>query len=422
MTADARASGLPGASGVLRDVSLSALVAGLVAVLVSYSGPFAVITQAAHAGHLTEAQTTSWVWAISIGSGVTCFVLSLWTRMPVITAWSTPGAALLISSLGSYSFSAAVGAYLFAAVAMTIIGLTGALGWVMDRIPRGIVAALLAGILLHFVLVAFQTVPSAPLLTVPVIVAFVVAKRLVPRYAVLIALVAGAAIAGAQGELADMGSVSAQIAAPTFTMPSFSLLAIVSIGLPLLLVTLTSQNAPGLEVMRAAGYEPDDRKLVTGTGLASVLLAPFGGHAINLAAITAAICTGEEAHPDPRRRYIAGMATGVFYLLVGLFSVGLVQLFTALPVALIAVVAGVALLGAVLNGLVGAMDDVKARDASLITLAVTASGVTVADIGSAFWGLVAGLVVYAVLTREPRRHMGRHDGEVSGKGGDEPSS
>ena len=292
----------------------------------------------------------------------------------------------------------------------------------MDRIPRGIVAALLAGILLHFVLVAFQTVPSAPLLTVSVIVAFVVAKRLVPRYAVLIALLAGVAIAGAQGELADMGLVSAQIAAPTFTMPSFSLLAIVSIGLPLLLVTLTSQNAPGLEVMRAAGYEPDDRKLVTGTGLASVLLAPFGGHAINLAAITAAICTGEEAHPDPRRRYIAGMATGVFYLLVGLFSVGLVQLFTALPVALIAVVAGVALLGAVLNGLVGAMDDVKARDASLITLAVTASGVTVADIGSAFWGLVAGLVVYAVLTREPRRHMGRHDGEVSGKGGDEPSS
>jgi benzoate membrane transport protein len=390
------------ATRLLQDASISALVAGLVAVLVSYSGPFAVVTQAAQAGHLTSAQTTSWVWAISIGSGVTCFVLSWWTRMPVITAWSTPGAALLISSLGGYPFSAAIGAYLFAGVVMTIIGLTGALGWVMARIPKGIVAALLAGILLHFVLVAFETVPSAPLLTVSVIVAFVLAKRLVPRYAVLVALLVGAGIAGVQGELTGVTSVSAEIAAPTFTMPTFSLLAIISIGLPLLLVTLTSQNAPGLGVMHAAGYDPDDRKLVGGTGLASVLLAPFGSHAINLAAITAAICTGEESHPDIRRRYVAGMATGAFYVLVGLFSVGLVQVFTALPDALIAAVAGVALLGAVLNGLVGVVEDVKARDASLITLAVTASGVTVLDIGSAFWGLVAGLLVYAVLTFEPR--------------------
>jgi benzoate membrane transport protein len=403
VTLTAEATEQPPGARLLHDASISAVVAGLVAVLVSYSGPFAVVTQAAHAAHLTSAQTASWVWAISIGSGVTCFVLSWWTRMPVITAWSTPGAALLISSLGGYPFSAAIGAYLFAAVAMTVIGLTGALGWVMDRIPKGIVAALLAGILLHFVLVAFETVPSAPLLTVSVIVAFVVAKRLVPRYSVLVALLVGAAIAGVQGQLAGVTSVSARIAAPTFTMPTFSLLAIVSIGLPLLLVTLTSQNAPGLGVMQAAGYEPDDRKLVGGTGLASVLLAPFGSHAINLAAITAAICTGEEAHPDRRRRYVAGMATGVFYVLVGLFSVGLVEVFTALPGALIAVVAGVALLGAVLNGLVGAMEDVKARDASLITLAVTASGVTVVDIGSAFWGLVAGLVVYAVLTFEPRK-------------------
>lgn len=387
---------------LFRDFSLSAFVAAFVAVLVSYSGPFAVVTQAAQAGGLSAAETTSWVWAISIGSGITCLVLSLWTRMPVITAWSTPGAALLIASLGGHSFPAAVGAYLFAAIAMTIIGYTGALGWVMARIPKGIVSALLAGILLQFVLAAFQAVPSAPVLTISVIAAFVLARRFLPRYAVLVALAVGAAIAGFSGQLGGLAQVSPEIALPTFTMPELSFPAIISIGIPLLLVTLTSQNAPGLEVLRTSGYAPDDRKLVGFTGLVSVLLAPLGSHAVNLAAITAAICTGPEAHENPRRRYVAGVVTGVFYLVIGLFSVGLVQVFVALPSELVAVVAGVALLGAVLGGLVGAVEDVTSRDAALITLAVTASGLTVAGIGSAFWGLVAGLLVHAILSFKRR--------------------
>ncbi|WP_412544112.1 benzoate/H(+) symporter BenE family transporter [Longispora sp. K20-0274] len=390
---------------IFRDFSPSAAVAALVAVLVGFSGPFAIVTQAADAGHLTAGQRASWVWAIAVGSGVTSLALSWWTRMPVITAWSTPGAALLVTSLGDYPYRAAVGAFLLSAVAMTVIGLTGVFGRLIERIPRGIVSALLAGILLQFVLHAFQAVPGAPVLTVAVIVVFVLAKRLASRYAVLVALLVGVAIAAAQGQLDGLSRVTAHVTRPEFTMPAFSLSAIISIGIPMLLVTSASQNAPGLGVLRASGYTPDDRKLLGGTGIVSVLLAPFGSHAVNLAAITAAICTGPEAHPDPRRRYTAGMSAGVFYLLIGVFSAGLVQAFAALPKALIAVVAGVALLGAVLTGLVGAVEDVPAREAALITLAVTASGVTVLGIGSAFWGLLAGLAAHGVLTLRTRKRV-----------------
>ncbi|GIG56434.1 membrane protein [Longispora fulva] len=386
---------------IFRDFSPSAAVAALVAVLVGFSGPFAIVTQAADAGHLTAGQRASWVWAIAVGSGVTSLALSWWTRMPVITAWSTPGAALLVTSLGDHPYRAAVGAFLFSAVAMTVIGLTGVFGRLIDRIPKGIVSALLAGILLQFVLHAFQAVPGAPVLTVAVIVVFVLAKRLLSRYAVLVALLVGVAIAAAQGQLDGLSQVTAHVTRPEFTMPAFSLSAVISIGIPMLLVTSASQNAPGLGVLRASGYTPDDRKLLGGTGIVSVLLAPFGSHAVNLAAITAAICTGPEAHPDPRRRYTAG----VFYLLIGVFSAGLVQAFSALPKALIAVVAGVALLGAVLTGLVGAVEDVPAREAALITLAVTASGVTVLGVGSAFWGLLAGLAAHGVLTLRTRKRV-----------------
>lgn len=380
------------------ELSFPPIVAGLVAVLVSYSGPFVVVLAAASAGGLTEAQTTSWVWAISIGSGMTCIGLSLWTRMPVITAWSTPGAALLVSSLAGYDYSAAVGAFVFAAVSMTLIGSTGVFGWLLARIPTGIVSAMLAGILLPFVLDAFETVPAAPLLTLIVFGSFILAKRLIPRYAVLIALLAGVGVAAATGQLGGLREVAMDLTVPVFTAPTFSLSALISIGVPLLLVTLASQNAPGLGVLRASGYEPNDRKLIGSTGLVSMLLAPFGSHAINLAAITAAICTGEEAHPNPRKRYVAGVACGVFYLVLGAFGTGLVQIFALLPKSLVAVVAGVALLGAVLSGLSGMIKDAPAMESALITLAVTASGLTMLSVGSAFWGLVAGMISYAVLT------------------------
>ncbi|GIF16236.1 benzoate membrane transport protein [Actinoplanes teichomyceticus] len=375
---------------------MSALVAGLVAVLVSFSGPFVVVLTAASAAHLSEAQTTSWVWAIAVGSGLTCLVLSLLTRMPVITAWSTPGAALLVGSLGAYRYADAVGAFLFAALGMTVLGFSGLFGRILSRVPQGIISAMLAGILLPFALDAFRQLPGAPAIVLTVLAGYFLGRRLLPNYAVLLALGAGTAVA-ALGHDLHLGGVRPAVALPHLTVPTVNPSALASIGLPLLIVTMASQNAPGLAVLRGSGYRPDDRLLLTGTGLASVLLAPFGSHGINLAAITAAICTGEQAHPNPRLRYVAGAACGVFYLICGFLGTGLVGFFTALPRPLVAAVCGVALLGALLGSLAGALDDRPAREGALVTLAATASGMTVAHIGSAFWGLVAGVCVHLVL-------------------------
>ncbi|WIM94974.1 benzoate/H(+) symporter BenE family transporter [Actinoplanes oblitus] len=379
-------------------VPISALVAGLVAVLVSFSGPFVVVLTAASAAHLTTAQTTSWVWAIAVGSGLSGLVLSLVTRMPVITAWSTPGAALLVGSLGAYRYSDAIGAFLFAAAGMTILGFSGLFGRILARVPRGIISAMLAGILLPFALEAFRQLPGAPAIVLSVLVGYFLGRRLLPNYAVLFALAAGTLVA-ALGHDLHLGGIPVRITLPHLTVPSLNWSALVSIGLPLLIVTMASQNAPGLAVLKSSGYQPDDRLLLTGTGLTSVLLAPFGSHGINLAAITAAICTGEQAHPNPRLRYVAGVACGAFYLVCGLLGTGLVGFFTALPKPLVAAVCGVALLGALLGSLAGALDDRPAREGALVTLAATASGMTVAHVGAAFWGLVAGVGVHLVLTR-----------------------
>ncbi len=378
------------------------MVAGLVAVLVSFSGPFAIVLTAASAAHLTQAQTTSWVWAIAIGSGLSGLVLSLVTKMPVITAFSTPGAALLVGSLSAYKYSDAVGAFLFAAAGMTILGFSGLFGKILAKVPQGIVSAMLAGILLPFALDAFRQLPGAPAVVLTVLAAYFLGRRFLPNYAVLLALGSGSLVAAFRHEL-HLAGVSAELTLPHLTVPTLNWSALVSVGLPLLIVTMAGQNAPGLAVLRVSGYDPDDRLLLGGTGIVSVLLAPFGSHGINLAAITAAICTGEQAHPNPRLRYVAGVACGFFYLVCGFLGTGLVGFFTALPKPLVAAVCGVALLGALLSSLTGALDDRTAREGALVTLAATASGMTVAHVGSAFWGLVAGVGVHLVLNRRARK-------------------
>jgi benzoate membrane transport protein len=383
-------------AGFFRDSSISAVVAGLIAVVVSYSGPMVVILTAAATGRLTDSQTTSWVWAVSLGSGLTCALLSLWTRQPIITAWSTPGAALLVTSLGQFTYAQVVGAYLVSAVAITLVGLTGVFGKLMSRVPGPIVSAMLAGILFTFGVDAFKALGVSPLVPAVVLVTYLVVKRFSARYAVLCALITGVIAAAVGGDL-HLSAVRFDLARPEWTTPSFGLAAIIGIAVPMFMVTMASQNAPGLAVLRGAGYEPDDRKLIGTTGAVSVLLAPFGSHALNLAAITAAICTGPESHPDPRRRYPAGVFCGVFYIVVGLFGATLLALFTGLPKELVAAIAGIALLGALMGGLKGAMDDDKHREAALITFLVTASGLTIAGIGSAFWGLVFGVAAHLVL-------------------------
>ncbi|GAA1876046.1 benzoate/H(+) symporter BenE family transporter [Myceligenerans crystallogenes] len=379
------------------DLSVSAAVAGFIAVVVSYSGPMVIILAAAEAGRLSAGQTASWVWAVSIGSGLTCLGLSLWTRQPVITAWSTPGAALLVSSLDQFTFGEAVAAYLLSALAITVVGLTGIFGKLMATIPAPLVSAMLAGILFSFGVGLFDAVAATPLVPLVVFAAYLAVKRFSARYAVLCALVAGVVAVAATGGF-DMAGVRLEIARPEWTAPEFGWAALVGIGIPMFVVTMASQNATGLGVLQTSGYTPDDRKLVGVTGLVSVLLAPFGSHAINLAAITAAICTGPEAHTDPRKRWPAGVFCGLFYLLIGTFGATLVALFTGLPGELVAAIAGVALLGALMGGLKGAMDDAAHREAALVTLLVTASGLTLFGIGSAFWGLILGILTHVVLT------------------------
>ncbi|WUB77394.1 benzoate/H(+) symporter BenE family transporter [Streptomyces sp. NBC_00576] len=388
--------------GIVRDASLSAVLAGLVAVVVSCSGPLLIVLAAADAGRLSDEQTSSWVWAVCVGSGLTCAILSWWTRMPVITAFSTPGAAVLVGSLGDYPYPEVIGAFLVTGLVMALIGVTGVFGWAMRRVPPGVVAAMLAGVLFSFGAGVFSALDSGPLPALAALVTYFVVKRRSPRYAVACALLAVVLVAAVgPGIPAPAGGPG--LALPVFTAPDFSLRAMVGVAVPLTVVTMASQNAPGLAVLTAFGYRPDDRMLVGVTGLTTTALAPFGGHGINLAAITAAICTGEEAHPDPRRRYVAGVACGFFYLVTGVCGATLVGLFTTLPTDLVAVVAGVALLGTFSTSLAQAVADEPGRDAAVVTFLATASGTTLGGIGSACWGLVLGLATHGLLTFRPLR-------------------
>ncbi|MBU1040996.1 MAG: benzoate/H(+) symporter BenE family transporter [Proteobacteria bacterium] len=380
-----------------RDFSVSAAVAGLIAVVVSYGGPAAIIFQAADKAGLSSGQVASWIWAISIGSGLAGVGLSLRYRVPVIVAWSTPGAALLAAGWAAYSYPEAIGAFLLAGVAITIFGATGLFSALMERIPSAVVAAMLAGILFRFGVDVFTSLRGAPLLVTPMLACYLAMKRLKPRYAILTTLCTGLAAAAALG-LLHLDSLDAALARPELTTPVFSLGALIGLGVPLFMVTMTGQNATGLGVLRTAGYKTPGGPLVAATGILSTLLAPFGAHGINLAAITAAICTGPEAHHSPDRRYVAGVVCGLAYLVIGLFGATLVGIFAALPAALVAAISGLALFGALMAGLTQAMEVEAQREAALVTFLITVSGVTLWGIGSAFWGLVGGVLANAALT------------------------
>ena len=385
------------------------LVAGLVSVIVNYGGTFILVFQAAKVAGLSPELTASCVWSISIGVGVTGIVLSWTAREPIITAWSTPAAAFLITALATTPYAEAVGAYLLSAAAFVALGLSGYFEKAIRLIPPGIAAGLLAGILLQFGIGAFGGMSIDPVLAGLLIMAYLVLKRFTARYAVVGILVLGLAFLLIEDRV-DLSGLALQLAAPVFTMPAFSLNATLSVALPLFLITLTGQYMPGMLVLRNDGFKTSANPIVTVTGLGSLLMAPFGSHAFNIAAITAAICTGREAHEDPSRRWIAGIAAGVFYILVGVFGVTLAALFMAFPATFITTLAGLALLGAIGGSLAGAMADAQAREASLITFLAAAANISLVGIGGAFWGLVIGLLAHAVLNgrlpqRAPRQVM-----------------
>lgn len=380
----------------LADSSPSAVVAGFIAMLTGYTSSLVLMFQAGQAAGLTSAQISSWIWALSIGMAVCSIGLSLRYRTPVTIAWSTPGAALLITSLGGVSYGEAIGAYITCAVLVLICGLTGSFERLVKRIPASLAAALLAGILFKIGSEIFIAAQHRTTLVLGMFFGYLIIKRLSPRYAVLAALLVGTGLSGAMG-LLDFSGFSLEVATPVWTTPSFSLAATISIGIPLFVVAMTSQNMPGVAVLRADGYQVPASPLISVTGLASLVLAPFGSHGINLAAISAAICTGPHAHEDPNKRYTAAVWCGVFYGIAGVFGATLAALFAALPKELVLSIAALALFGSIMNGLTVAMNEAKEREAALITFMVTASGFTLFSIGSAFWGIVAGVLTLMIL-------------------------
>lgn len=387
-----------------KDLSLSTCVAGFVAVLVGFTSSVAIVFQAAQAFGATPAQISSWMWALCLGMGLCSLLPSLLLRQPVMVAWSTPGAAVLASAglAGGFGMAEATGAFMVSAALMTLAGVTGWFERVMNRIPTELAAALLAGVLARFGLQAFGAAQTALPLVLSMLLAYLLSRRLAARYAVVVTLAVAVACAAWQGRMA-WSAVQWELALPVFTAPRFSLAATVSLAIPLFVVTMASQNLPGVAVIRASGYELPVSRLITLTGLATLVLAPFGAFALNFGAITAAICMGPEAHEDRRRRYTATVVFGVLYIAIGVFGAVITGLLSAFPKELVLAIAGLALLGAIGQGLAAALRDDAHREAALITFLVTLSGVVIAGVGAAFWGVVCGsIALFVQQYRRPR--------------------
>ena len=392
-----------------KDLSLSAFVAGFVAVLVGFTSSVAIVFQAAQSFGATPAQITSWIWALGLGMGLCSLVPSLLLRKPVMVAWSTPGAAVLATAgaAGSFSMGEAVGAFMVCSLLVILVGATRALERVADRIPMEIASALLAGVLARFGIQAFAAAQTALPLVLLMVGTYLVARRMAARYAVVFTLMVGILWVLITGQMAwSMEPV--RLAMPVFVAPQWSVSAIVSLAIPLFVVTMASQNLPGMAVIRASGYELPVSRLITMTGWASLVLAPFGAFALNFSAITAAICMGPEAHEDRLKRYTAAASCGAIYIVIGLFGALVTGLLTSFPKELVVAIAGIALLSTIGNGLASALRDERHREPALITFLVTLSGITLMDIGSAFWGVVAGsLALFVQQYKQSRSALPR---------------
>ena len=387
----------------MRAVSLTfpTVLSGFVAVLVGYASSAAIIWQAAAAAGATPTQIAGWMTALGMGMGISTLLLSWWYKAPVLTAWSTPGAALLATSLQGVTLAETIGIFIFANALILLCGVTGLFARLMKIMPHSLAAAMLAGVLLRFGLQAFSNMDGHLVLCGSMLLAWLAAKAVAPRYAIVATLLVGAAVAGLNGDVVTE-KLTLTLVMPQFIAPSFTLTTLISIGIPFFLVTMASQNAPGFATLKASGYPVAVSPLIIATGGLALLLAPLGVYSICIAAITAAICQSPDAHPDPDKRWLAAAAAGVFYLLAGVFGGSITGVMAALPLSWIQTLAGLALLGTISGSLYQALHNERERDAAIVTFLLTASGVTLGGIGSAFWGLVAGGVCYLVLLRTRR--------------------
>ena len=387
-------------TGMARFFSVSPISAGFIAVLVGYTSSAAIVFSAASAAGASAAHLSSWLLALGLGMGATCIGLSLHFRAPVLTAWSTPGAALLATALVGLPMSEAIGAFVFASALITLCGATGWVETIMKHVPKTLAAAMLAGVLLRFGIDVFVALRGELGLVALMLAIYFAGRRINSRYTIPLTLVGGLAWA-ALGGLIHFDAVTLTLAQPIFTAPTFTLSTAIGVGIPLFIVTMASQNVPGIAVLRANGYQTPVSPLIGWTGLTGLLLAPFGGFSFNLAAITAAICMSPEADRDPQHRYLAAVWAGIFYLVTGLLGATVASVFAALPHELVAAIAGIALLGTISNSLGAAVAEPDERDAAIVTFLTTASGLTLAGVGSAFWGLLFGL---AALKATAHKH------------------
>ena len=384
------------ATAFLKDLSPPAFVAGFIAVMVGYISSVAIVFQAAEVVGANSAQVNSWIGALGIGMGASTIILSLYYKAPILTAWSTSGAALVATSATTASLSQLTTAFMFSALLIIISGVTGWFEKIMDRIPISLTAAMLAGILVQFGLNVFDSMQTELILCLAMFVAYLLLKLAVPNYAVIGALVSGVFVAWFSGF--EFNAVTLSLTQPVLVVPGFNLATLLSVGVPLFVVTMTAQNIPGIATLRTAGYNTPVSPVITTTGVTTLLLAPFGCFGLNMAAITAAICMGENAGPDPARRYTASVVAGVFYLLLGIFGATVAALLAAVPKELILTIAGLALFTTIASSLATALSEVKQREPALITFLMTASGISLFGIGAAFWGLVFGGIALLIAT------------------------
>lgn len=382
---------------LLKDLSFSAIVAGFVTVLVGFSSSGVLVFQAAQALGASPAQTSSWLWALCMGMAVTSIGLSLRYRIPIATAWSTAAAAMLITMANHLNLAQATGAFMMSGLLIALSGFTGLFERVMARVPMSLASAMLVGILLRFGLEAFAAIQTQALMVVSMLVSYLVLRRFKPRYAVLAALSVGLGLAYLQHGL-DFSHLQWTISRPVWVSPVFSVHSFVSVAIPLFIVTMASQNMAGVAALRSFGYQPPISPIIGWTGMTTLVFAPFGAFAINLAAITAAICMSQEAHEHKSKRYMAAVFAGIFYFIMGIFAATMTAIFAAFPQELVIALAGIALLGTIGNGLASALQHEHEREAALITFLVTASGVTIMGISSAFWGVIAGGAALFILS------------------------
>jgi benzoate membrane transport protein len=376
--------------------SLPQISAGFVAILIGYSSAAAIVFQAARAAGGTPEQVGSWLWALGIAMGVMGIVLSLYYRQPILIAWSTPGAALLVTSLQGVDMSQAVGAFIFCSALITLCGVTGWFDKIMKLVPQCLANAMLAGVLLRFALEIFPAFQSESLIVGAMTVLYILGKWRKSPFSVPLSFAIGIVTAFSLGEI-DFSHITFAFTQPVWVTPEFNMSIMIGVGLPLFVVTMASQNVPGIAVLRAHGYHVAASPLISWTGLMGVLLSPFGGYAYNLAAITAAVCMGEDVHKDPKKRYISAVWAGIFYLFAGVFGVTVASFFASFPHALVAAIAGLALLGTIANSLNFAFAETDGREAAILTFVITASSASLFGIGAPFWGLIVGVVTYHLM-------------------------